>query len=396
MEYNVGTMRPIHWLVIWMPIGWALPVAVNAAPGEVTPGRAGKPAAEFQEQVWLLAGATYAVYGFQAYAGGFYGPAAEPMTEFWELVRRQTKEIESWHDLRSADQAWSRVGERQMLDELSGRLASAEALARYEPYAGRVRLVRTGLLGRLEKRVNEAQRKFPPGRRLACPVRETSPPAAEGQAFVRIAGLAAAPAATVRAWRDACDLYFVFECDEPRPDRIKAVATRHDHRAVLQDDTVEIALDPGRTGRRYYRLVINPRGVFLDETVDAATGKTLPDSNQTGETRHDRSWESGARVTAARRDGGWMVLVRVPVAALTNTLIVPGDAWGVNFARHRPLATDAWNDPRSTVWAPTFDSVNFPAPFGRLVMRPAAPAEQPVIACFHPQVCLGEAGATES
>lgn len=115
-------------------------------------------------------------------------------------------------------------------------------------------------------------------------------------------------------------IYIAMNCLDPDPGSIKAsISGRHDER-VLDDDCVEIMVDPGRTQERYFQFVVGAGGGTFDVArTRAGAGE---DDDWQG------SWESAAAVN----DDGWSVELAIPYGAL-QIAVDSGSTWGMNFCR---------------------------------------------------------------
>lgn len=145
-------------------------------------------------------------------------------------------------------------------------------------------------------------------------------------------------------------LYVAIEADEPEPENIRAVYTRHDE-DVYTDDCVEVFLDPAGEGRYFHHWVVNTNGAWYD---DYAADYGLV---------HAKLWDSplevGVRVDAA--DKVWRAEVRIPFAAL----ILHDDAgpdWLFNVTRERY----AGGRHELSTWSPLRGSFHTPRLFGTL------------------------------
>ncbi len=126
-------------------------------------------------------------------------------------------------------------------------------------------------------------------------------------------GLATAPP---EAWV-ACDddaLYFAFRCPVDGVAASLCSATEHDG-PVFDDESIQIAIDPGGSHDTAFRISVNARGVVSD----AHDG--------------DAAWKSGARVAVMAADGEWTAEVAVPYDSLGVDMHTAG-SWGVDLARH--------------------------------------------------------------
>ncbi len=77
----------------------------------------------------------------------------------------------------------------------------------------------------------------------------------------------------------------------------------------------------------------------------------------------DLSWNSGAKVSAQRGANGWRVKVSLPFASLgLESPPMPGDIWGLNVTRSRRVEGS-----EDSAWSPTFGLFLRPERFGELI-----------------------------
>jgi hypothetical protein len=159
----------------------------------------------------------------------------------------------------------------------------------------------------------------------------------------------ATPAAVpteVRMVTDGKRLFFAFHCVEPKYGEMRAYATERDS-DVWMDDSVEIFLDPGRSKKNYFQVIVNWLGTIQD-----------------GENR-DGLWNADAQVAVVKGKGFWDVEVAIALASM-RTAAAPGAEWGLNLCRNRkPQPSE------TTSWTHVGHSFHNPEKFGTLVFRKA-------------------------
>lgn len=99
---------------------------------------------------------------------------------------------------------------------------------------------------------------------------------------------------------------------------------------VLQDESVEIYLDPNRDGREYYHFAINPREVVLDSSSRAGVS-------------YNPNWRRVARFGRVDSFETWDTEMRIPWEALGMAgPPTPGSEWGMQIIRrdYSPQRTD--------------------------------------------------------
>ena len=176
---------------------------------------------------------------------------------------------------------------------------------------------------------------------------------------------------TFRAlWNDS-GLFLRFEASDPDP--WHTMTRRDDH--LWDEEVVEIFLDPGRAGRDYYELEINPANVVCEVRMLAPS----PDKKQ------DFAWDlAGLQTRAAvHRDAAgqptrwtataflpWPGLKPLPSAAHVAVPPALGDRWRFNVFRiERPGGPKApEKDVVAVAWSPTGEpSFHVPRVFRDLV-----------------------------
>lgn len=136
-------------------------------------------------------------------------------------------------------------------------------------------------------------------------------------------------AVQTRAWlcRDDTWLYVAFRCNEPSGLNLQA-STRERDGSVSSDDSVEVFIDPGTSGKRYYHFMLNVANVQADQRM--LNGQ------------QDRAWNAPWR-SAAQRDAhldsatGWSAELALPLAVLQER--AGQDPWTLNLCRTRRAAT---------------------------------------------------------
>ncbi|MBR2374061.1 MAG: DUF4838 domain-containing protein, partial [Lentisphaeria bacterium] len=120
---------------------------------------------------------------------------------------------------------------------------------------------------------------------------------------------------------DDKNLYFRFDCEEPRMKDIMAEQTTRDSPMTYADSAVEIMLNPSGDRKNYVQFVVNSNGALSDY-------KLLKNGKAQG-----IAWNSSASAKAEKRADGWSVTVTVPRKDLGKL----AENVPANFARHRAL-----------------------------------------------------------
>lgn len=149
-------------------------------------------------------------------------------------------------------------------------------------------------------------------------------------------------------------LYLEFHAKETDTASLKMDVVERDG-PVWEDDSIELFLDPGRSEKEYWHIMINPAGTVFDEHVKDG--------------RRDPSRDlRGLRATVLFRNDAWIVSMYIPISELADKPPAAGDRWGVNFTRNIPTGGDVIY----TTWQPlTGGSFHAPASFADLHFRDA-------------------------
>ena len=110
---------------------------------------------------------------------------------------------------------------------------------------------------------------------------------------------------------------------------------------VLQDESVEIYLDPNRDGREYYLFALNPRGVVLDSSSRAGTS-------------YNPNWRRVVRFGRVGDTETWDAEMRIPWEALGQAgPPASGAEWGMQIVRRdHSAARDSQPRRRSRNYVP--------------------------------------------
>jgi hypothetical protein len=160
-------------------------------------------------------------------------------------------------------------------------------------------------------------------------------------------------------------IYIAFNCEELEPESLMARPTNTIHYEQLLasgEDLVEVLLDPGRVAmdaENLYHLVVKPNGVLVEElgiATDPPLGRSEPAA-------------LGTTVATGRREGGWVVEMRIPRDAFGPR----GSAtfWGANFTRYRPRHMEA------SSWTGAERYFYTPRNLGTLYVPPSPTTTQP-------------------
>ena len=147
-----------------------------------------------------------------------------------------------------------------------------------------------------------------------------------------------------RLYHDGKHLYVAFRCRQPN---LPVVEVTQRDGEVYRDDSVEVFLDPGCTGRRYTHVLLNAANVVRDEKgMDAA-------------------WNCPVKSGTVRQTDGWSCEIAIPLAAIgiTDPAATP---LGVNLCRN-----DIARNQLSS-WSGLTGGFHQPDAFGLALLGPGA------------------------
>jgi len=116
------------------------------------------------------------------------------------------------------------------------------------------------------------------------------------------------------------DIYFLFTCYDPEPEKIIAREMKYDG-YTSGDDNVKLIIDTFGDERNAYWLATNPLGVKNDALV---AGRSYDEFNE--------DWDMIWDVASATGPEGWSAEIRIPFASLKFP-DAPEQVWGINFLR---------------------------------------------------------------
>lgn len=131
---------------------------------------------------------------------------------------------------------------------------------------------------------------------------------------------------------------FIYDCEEPFMNDMKAACREKDKLEVFTDSCVEILLNPSGDRKNYYHIGVNTNG-------------TVADAAWQREGKPDYGWDSGCSVIVQKRANGFIINVSLPKR---NVGPYKPEGFPVNFARHRAVTGDAARQIRESnyQWSP--------------------------------------------
>lgn len=165
----------------------------------------------------------------------------------------------------------------------------------------------------------------------------------------------------VKMLTDGTALYLGVRCVESRLDKMAVTPKKRDE-AVWNDDSLDVALDPGNVRAKLYHLVINSEGVQYDAESQVILPEKVTD---------ELAWNGDWQVKCTRGRGEWFAEYRLPFATFgispTNGLCL-----GLNVGRGRVGARredSTWSPTRSQFVNPTYlGEVYLPGAEGQIVL----------------------------
>jgi len=145
---------------------------------------------------------------------------------------------------------------------------------------------------------------------------------------------------TVKALRDAENLYFAFDCEEPEMDKLMSSKRKTDDNEIWKDSSVELFFNPSCDRNNYYQVLVNADGSVSD----------LAASKEGGVKGVDWAWNSGAVAAAFKGPASWTVEVAVPMKNLSG-LNLEKD-FPANFNRSRVVAKTSRDHATLFTWSP--------------------------------------------
>lgn len=213
-------------------------------------------------------------------------------------------------------QIWTQIYSAARIKEFNRLFDRAlKAVGKDAGAAARLRFVRKHLLGPLAavaERYHKSQGALDSWR-VSCP----------GTVWLRpYAGEVNEVNTKVTISKDASNLIFTFDCEEPRMADIIANEKKRDSQKIYQDSDVEIFINPSGDRKNYYQFGVNSNGALVDYKCVANDPNKNP------------GWNSSATAGVVKRSNGWTATVKIPLKDLGK---LNPDGVPVNFCRHRAL-----------------------------------------------------------
>ncbi len=132
------------------------------------------------------------------------------------------------------------------------------------------------------------------------------------------------PLPDTEAWiaMDATHFYIAVRSAEPLPDKIKSETLADEIKgSVWNDDSIEVLLDVGNTGKSIHQLIANTEG-------------TLYDAHVINLRQAPAGWDSGAMARTRIGKSGWEMEISIPMQPMGHQ-ITAGEVVSLNIGRNR-------------------------------------------------------------
>ena len=310
------------------------------------------------------------------HARSLFGPAANPMKEFFDSVEKHWARIAAYV-VETAEgpkiiypselTLWNEIYSPAEIKRLKGLFDQAGKLAgKDELVLERISFIRREFFGPLlaeaEKfaKVNDAVRMwrfaFPEFKGKGAPS-EKEWAAAPAFHLAGLGGKAAEVPTLARAMYDAENFYFRFECGEKETEKIRAFKRPYDQGRgdVWEDSDVEIFISPDGDRKHLYQLLVNSLGSWADLEITEGV--------------HNYKWNSNAKVSAKIIPGkGWQADIVLPRSSMRKAAL---EGILVNFSRHRVMKGVEVKTPYYC-WSPFARNFSDVSRFGALLFKPEA------------------------
>lgn len=304
----------------------------------------------------------------------FYGPAAKPISKFFELIEKRVTDMSLRGGGKITDETslkgtydWDFLVPPPVFQQLETLIQEAVDLAKAEPFRTRVGWIHQGIWENMVISRNkhlESKNKGPETSPVAAspsqaplnipilssaPAPETSPdaPPWESVSWIDLPALEASqPAAPTRmkigAFGDA--MYIILQATEPERAAIRAEGVKDIQ--VHLDDGIEIFLSTNPVIRhQYFHFIINTAGAVYDARGDSG--------------REDVSWDAGNSVfKVTLNKEGYLIYAKILTSDLATVPPEKGTLWYGNIIRNRflgaqdqkPKAVHGYFPPTGAYW----------------------------------------------
>jgi hypothetical protein len=170
-------------------------------------------------------------------------------------------------------------------------------------------------------------------------------------------------------WDDK-NIYFAFECEEPKMDKIYVTDAKRDSKLLWQESGVEIFLNPTADRKKYYQIMINANGDVADLKAERK-GKSI---------FRDWKWDGDVEAKIRKTTIGWTLECKISVKSIGLENIEERSSWVVNFCRRRKLVKAFSEQDELQTWS-TFLKMGFHDidRFGKIKFVKKVPASENLV-----------------
>ena len=284
----------------------------------------------------------------------FYGPAEQPMRDFWTSA--ENDRIVAGAKLA---QGGSLLPENTFppveLNRLAGLLQQAIAKTPEKSiYRQRVELVakefRAGRNAFIQTLRHGNQKSGVVELALPAQIAKVNP-----VRFLSRTGEAVSAPTWLYMGYDKNNLYFRFICFEPEPGKLRMACNQRGQDGIGNDDNVEVFLSPDPADKKKcYQFIVNAKGAVRDRRYGFDDAMAV-------------SWNGHAKATVKVESNRWLVDLAVPHSDLEMNGNIAGRQIFANFYRKRAC----YVPPEISCWSPVNDDSGNYAPecFGTLTFK---------------------------
>jgi len=153
-------------------------------------------------------------------------------------------------------------------------------------------------------------------------------------------------------------LYLAFECEEPHIEKLYVSDRQRDDQQTWKDSSIEVFLNPSCDRAICYQLIVSAKGVVADCAL-----RTDKDGVKT----NDWAWDSTALTATKVEAKRWTCEIAIPVSDMAAGELEAGAHWVANFNRGRNITDVPPEENQLYTWSPFLNKGfhDFPR-FGRL------------------------------
>lgn len=304
----------------------------------------------------------------------FYGPAAKPISDFFELIEKRVTDMSLRGEGKITDETsldaafdWEFLAPTPVFQKLETLIQEAVDCADAAPYQQRVGWVHEGIW----KNMVTSRNKYLESQKNASSNKNVATPQSQAPLGVPVLAQAPDPAANPddEPWKSLPwvtlnpsdssgpnvstrmkigyidgKIYLLVDACEPELEKIRSHGIRD--MQVFLDDGIEIFLSTNPVIRhQYFHFIVNTKGVVYDAKGDSG--------------REDVSWNAAESVFHVKKDGGgYRLFAKISAADLATTAPGSETLWYGNIIRNRfldqlgpnPRSVQGYFMPSSPYW----------------------------------------------